>query len=168
MTKKCNKCNEQKDISEFKTHTSTADRRSNFCRACTNEKQKKYRTEISDVCTKKYEKTKKGFLVRLYRNMQSRITGVQKQKFHLYKGLPLLGRDEFYAWALSSDDFNRLFSDYEKSGYDRKLAPSVDRMDSKLGYEIHNMQFITHLQNSAKATKERWEKRETSVLTKEK
>jgi hypothetical protein len=44
----------------------------------------------------KYEKTKKGFLMRKYRNMQSRVTGIQKKKAHLYKDLYLLPREQYY------------------------------------------------------------------------
>jgi len=39
-----------------------------------------------NAITHKYEKTKNGFLMRVYRNMRSRIAGVQKEKFHLYAG----------------------------------------------------------------------------------
>ena len=38
-----------------------------------NEKQRLSRKLNNNLHTKKYEKTKKGFLVRLYRNMLSRV-----------------------------------------------------------------------------------------------
>jgi hypothetical protein len=94
------------------------------------------------------EKTRKGFLMRLYRNMQSRVTGVQKVKFHLYQGKALLPRQEFYSWALPNRTFDRLFKAWERSKYDRKLTPSVDRIDPRLGYEIENMRWLTHSENS--------------------
>ena len=113
-----------------------------------NEKQKLYRLSNNNVCTKKYEKTPNGFLVRLYRNMKSRITGVQKDKFHLYEGKYLLGKEEFYKWAKDNPNFLLLLKEYENSNYDRKLAPSVDRVNSKLGYFIDNMEWVTHSENS--------------------
>lgn len=97
---------------------------------------------------KRYEKTKNGFLMRLYRNMQSRITGVQRSKHHLYAGKNLLPRAEFYAWAKHSRRFHALFAAYEASGFARKLAPSVDRKDSTLGYVRGNMEWVTHSENS--------------------
>lgn len=109
---------------------------------------KNYRKLNNNAVTKKYEKTKKGFLMRLYRNMQSRIDGVQKLKTHLYIGKQLLDRQSFYDWAMNDLAFNNLFDAYEKSGYDRKLAPSVDRINSKLGYKLSNMEFVTHSENS--------------------
>lgn len=115
-----------------------------------NQKQREYRRKTGNAETKKYEKTKNGFLMRLYRNMQSRIDGVQKEKFHLYEGKTLIEREVFYSWAKNNDTFHSLFDAYEKSGYDRKLAPSVDRVNSKLGYELSNMEFITHSENSSR------------------
>jgi hypothetical protein len=99
------------------------------------------------ICNR-YEKTPKGFLMRLYRNMQSRVTGVQKEKLYLYAGKSLLPREEFYAWALRSRKFRALFAAYKASGFDRNLAPSVDRPDSSKGYEHGNMRWMTHWENS--------------------
>ena len=113
-----------------------------------NRLQRERRERSNNVITKKYEKTVNGFLMRLYRNMKSRINGVQKQKYHLYEGKELLGKNEFYDWAKSNGTFVRLFEEYEKSGYDRKLAPSVDRVDTSKGYEIDNIEFVTHSENS--------------------
>ena len=96
----------------------------------------------------KYEKTKKGFVMRMYRNMKSRVTGVQKAKFHLYEGLELMPKQEFYDLVLNDAGFNQLFTEWENSGYDRKLTPSPDRMDSSRGYTPDNIDFVTHSVNS--------------------
>lgn len=96
----------------------------------------------------KYEKTERGFLMRKYRNMQSRIVGIQKKKHHLYKGLPLLSREDFYKWAFASRRFKNMYKRWVESGYQRKLTPSVDRIDSSRGYEIDNMRWLTHSENS--------------------
>jgi len=86
--------------------------------------------------------------MRLYRNMKSRVSGVQKIKSHLYEGLDIIQKEDFYKWALNNDSFNQLFEDYCKSGYERRLAPSVDRIDSSNGYSIENMEFVTMSENS--------------------
>jgi len=112
------------------------------------EYQKQRRKLTSNSDTKKYEKTYKGYLMRKYRNMQSRVTGVQSKKAHLYLGLEILPRDDFYDWALSSDEFYLLFESYKTSEFDRKLAPTVDRIDPKIGYIISNMRWLTHSENS--------------------
>lgn len=120
-----------------------------------NEKQRLYRIKNKNQCTNKYEKTINGFLVRKYRNMQSRVTGIQKAKYHLYEGKDLLNRQEFYEWSKSNKTFLKLFEDWLKSNYDRRLCPSVDRINSKEGYHISNMEWITHSENSSRGAKSR-------------
>lgn len=118
-----------------------------------NENQRLYRLRTGNLCTKKYEKTHKGFLMRLYRNMQSRVIGVQRTKHHLYSGKELLSRQEFYDWALNSSKFYLLFGNYSDSGFNRKLAPSVDRIDSSKGYTIDNMEWVTMSENSRRGVR---------------
>lgn len=112
------------------------------------EKQRIYREKTGNSVTKKYEKTPNGFLMRMYRNMKSRVNGIQIQKYHLYKGKELLEKEDFYNWAKLNETFWKLYEDYKNSGFDRKLAPSVDRIDSSKGYIIDNMEFVTHSENS--------------------
>lgn len=112
------------------------------------EQQRRRRKESGNATTKKYEKTKHGKLMRAYRNMLSRVGGVQWRKSHLYAGKDILPKDEFYAWALSSAEFHALYDAWVESGYDRRLSPSVDRVDSHLGYVVGNMRWLTHSENS--------------------
>lgn len=97
---------------------------------------------------KKYEKTVSGFLMRVYRNMLSRVSGVQKLKAHLYIGKEILSKEEFYNWSKNSIEFNNLYNIWKLNNYDRKLTPSVDRIDSSKGYTLENMRWITHSENS--------------------
>jgi len=117
-----------------------------------NAKQREYRKNNKNSCSLKYEKTINGFLVRLYRNMVSRVNGIQKAKYHLYKGKYLLPRQDFYDWAKSSPDFYKLFNDWVASGYSRKLTPSVDRVNSLEGYYLSNMEWVTHSENSRRSS----------------
>ena len=99
--------------------------------------------------SKLYEKTPKGFLMRTYRNMQSRVAGVQRKKAHLYKGLPILLRTDFYAWAWDHPHFWRLYKQWAAAEYDQKLTPSINRVDSTKGYTIDNIEWLTHSVNSS-------------------
>jgi hypothetical protein len=117
--------------------------------------QREYRRRTGNVATVKYERSKSGKLMRIYRNMQSRITGIQGAKHHLYRGKPLLSRAEFYEWALSSEAFHRLFDVWAASGYEMKYAPSVDRINSADGYVIGNMEWVTHSENSRRGATSR-------------
>jgi len=117
------------------------------------QRQRRALTHNSD--TKKYEKTPNGFLMRMYRNMQSRTLGIQWRKAHLYKGKGLLYREEFHEWAITHPDFWLLFNKWVDSQYDRRLTPTVNRVNSKLGYFIDNMEWITHSENSRLGAKSR-------------
>lgn len=106
----------------------------------------------SGLLARQYEKTPKGFLMRAYRNMKSRVDGVQKLKAHLYVGKGLhVSKEDFYAWSEADTAFNRLFSAWVRAGYDQRLTPSIDRIDSNKGYSLSNMRWITHSMNSALA-----------------
>lgn len=120
------------------------------------DRQRAYRERTGNAATKKYEKTKRGFLMRLYRNMESRINGIQKQKHHLYKGKYLLPREDFYAWAMSCELFHQLFYDWQYLDFDRKSTPSVDRVNSSIGYVVENMEWVTHSENSRRGNMSRY------------
>lgn len=94
-----------------------------------------------------YEKTKKGFLVRVYRNMLSRVTGVTKKKNHLYLGKCILDKDDFYKWSLLDRDFNVLYERWELSLFNGKLTPSINRINSDEGYSFPNIEWITFSEN---------------------
>lgn len=113
-----------------------------------NRKQREYRKLNKNKVVKKYEKTEKGFMMRLYRNMKSRVDGIQKEKLHLYESKYLMSKEEFYDWFLNNKEKDLLFKNYQDSGYDRKLAPSIDRIDSSRGYEVDNIRLITMSENS--------------------
>lgn len=125
--------------------------------------QRERRRQNNNLHTKTYEKTEKGFLMRLYRNMLSRISGVQRQKFHLYEGKALLDKQEFYKWSMTHPDFLELFSKYKDSGWERKLAPSVDRINSSLGYTLDNMEWVTHSENSRRGAESRYRRVNESI-----
>ena len=123
-----------------------------------NAKQRGRRRKDGNAITKKYEKTKRGFLMRLYRNMQSRVTGVQKLKAHLYDGKEILTRDEFYEWTLASKTFHELWAAWEAGDHPRRLTPSVDRIDSSLGYAIENMEWVPFHENCRRGAFSKWGK----------
>lgn len=108
------------------------------------------------IACKKYEKTRKGLLMRTYRNMKSRVLGIQKKKAHLYKGLSILDKERFYEISLNDPSYNLLFDNWVVSGYDRKISPSVDRIDTTKGYEEGNIRWITHSLNSKLGSQSRW------------
>ena len=147
-----------KNCSNCETPLDSIQSKGGQCLPCVNLKQRMYRQKTSNLSTKVYEKTLKGYLVRTYRNMTSRVRGILKKKAHLYEGKSILTKDEFYEWSLSSKEFHDLMARYEDSDYDLKLAPSIDRIDSSLGYTLGNIQWITFSENSRKGAHNKHEK----------
>ena len=153
MTHTCTYCNVEKDVDLFVKSINNSRGYLNICKKCRNESQKHNRAASNNIYTKKYEKTKKGFAVRLYRNMKSRVFGVQKKCPHLYVGKEILPKEDFYNWILNNEKFHALFSRYKASNYDIRLAPSVDRIDSSIGYTLNNIQILTNSENCAKTSR---------------
>ena len=103
---------------------------------------------------KKYFKTKKGKVVSTYINMNRRVRGYVKK--HIYEGLEIMSKDDFYKFSLNDDQYNKLHDAWVLSGFDRKLSPSIDRIDGSKGYTIDNVRWITHSENSSQGTKSRF------------
>lgn len=148
MLKRCNSCGEEKEISLFVKIKSNKTGYGGRCKVCSNWHQKERRRVTGDVDTKKYEKTFNGYLVRTYRNMTSRVKGVQKKKAHLYQGLEILDKESFYRWAKSNTEYQRLYEEWTASGHEYRLAPSIDRVDSSLGYTLGNIRWLPQWLNS--------------------
>lgn len=146
--KKCSVCGIEKDLNCYNQHPETKDKLYTFCKDCRRIKTNEYRKRTDNKSCKAYEKTPKGYLVRTYRNMKSRVTGVQTLKAHLYGGKELLDKESFYQWALMSEDYIRLYNAYISGGCQMKFAPSIDRIDSSKGYTFDNIRWITHSENS--------------------
>jgi hypothetical protein len=147
--KLCSKCNIEKDLTNFYKHSA-------ICKECKNEITRMYRFKNNNIYTRRYEKTKKGFLVRMYRNMTSRVKGVQKDYIHIYQGLDILPKEQFYEFALNNSEFHRLFKEWEDALYERRLCPSIDRIDTKFGYTLGNIQFLTMSENSSKTSRRKY------------
>lgn len=148
--RECTLCGVYKTWDNF-TKGDAAYKKASRCKECAAKLRKEFRANHprrhEENC-KKYEKTKNGYLMRTYRNMLSRVNGTLKKKAHLYEGLPILDKDLFYFWSKNNPDFNYLFEEYERSGFDLKSAPSIDRKDSLRGYTLDNIRWITFSENS--------------------
>lgn len=114
----------------------------NRCYECAKIYQKELRIKTDSKSIKIYEKTLKGYLVRTYRNMLSRVKGILKKKAHLYNGLEILDKQTFYQWSLNNKDYTTNFNKYKKSNYELRYAPSIDRIDSSKGYVLENMRWV--------------------------
>lgn len=144
----CNSCGILKPVDKLVKKLDCKGGYSPKCKDCKNKRQKEYRNNNSNKSTKIYEKSLHGYLVRTYRNMLSRVTGIQEKKAHLYKGLDIMDKKDFYEWSLCSN-YPILLEKYKISNYDMKLAPSIDRKDPTRGYVLDNIRWVTHSENSS-------------------
>lgn len=92
--------------------------------------------------TRRYRKTAKGVLTNSYSHQRSRR--------HVEYSLA-----EFHEKAFCSNRFQRLYAEWVKSGYQHHLIPTVDRINSKKGYTLDNIQFLTWEDNRYKQRMER-------------
>lgn len=90
---------------------------------------------------RQYRRTKKGFLVKTYYNIQKRAR---------VRGFECLSREEFYKFGLESATFLTLFKLWRETGCTRKLTPSLDRIDRTKGYSLDNIQWLSVSDNSKK------------------
>lgn len=117
-------------------------------------RQRERRRMNNNADTRKYERENpKGFLMRVYRNMKSRVVGVQAREAQYYVGLPLLSKEEFYEWSLADVAFWDLWFTWQHTGRQRRDAPSIDRKDVTLGYVLDNIRWVTQAVNSGNLTR---------------
>lgn len=117
-------------------------------------RQREYRRNNNNIVTKRYERTKKGKLVRTYRNMMNRVNGLSKP--HLYANKGLIDKEKFYKWSLKDNNYNELYDCWVKNNFCKKLSPSIDRIDTNIGYVEGNIRWVTHSENSRNGGK--WRK----------
>jgi hypothetical protein len=106
----------------------------------------------SSFCsTHQHKATINSFVCKTYEKMKQRISGRGTRRPDLYVGKILLPRDIFVVWAKNHPDFLSLYKRYIMSDFDRRLAPSVNRIHSDKGYTLDNMEWVTSSQNSSLA-----------------
>lgn len=91
---------------------------------------------------KNYRRTKQGWLQECYVRMRKRVEGKTKHtSAHVWKGLPICSKEDFYAWALTRKDFDHCWRNFSRNPNTRNRI-SIDRIDHKKGYLLPNMRFL--------------------------
>ena len=93
-----------------------------------------------------YRKTFKGYFCEVYGRITKRCAGGDPR----YEGM---GYMKPYEWKFFLEETTHprkvLWESWVASGYKLRLAPSIDRINSDLGYVFDNCRWLTHSQNSA-------------------
>ncbi len=125
-------------------------------------------------CVKEYERSKRlsnvekfnSYDKNRYRNNIERIfscryDGMRRRVLGLCKrgstGKELLNEKEFIDWCHIPEVFNSFMDIYDAwviSIFERKLSPSIDRIDNSRGYTVDNLQWITQSENTKKFHRE--------------
>jgi hypothetical protein len=89
---------------------------------------------------REYRRTVPGLITLIYANqkMTSKKAG---------RPPPSYTKEQFRQWITQQPNFDRLFQDWQNSGFEKDLSPSVDRLDNTVGYTLDNIQLITWRQN---------------------
>lgn len=132
----CRRCNINKDNSCYYNSKFNKDGLYSFCKQChvVLTTRKRSRRNSCDY-------TKRDILV-------SRWGYIHHRKDRCYKNIKVnMSRDEFFA-NLDNKDLDMLYSNWVKSGREYKLKPTIDRIDPKRDYELSNIRWLTHSENS--------------------
>jgi len=123
-TKICNKCNTEKQISEFRSKRC-------ICKKC------------EQVHKTNYLRTKRGLVFQMYLSQKQS----SKRRGH---NPPNYTNIELYDWVIHQDNFKSLYEKWIKSGYEKMEVPSVDRIDDNKPYSFDNILLTDWRTNKAK------------------
>jgi len=65
-------------------------------------------------------------------------------------GLSVCPKEEFLDFSKQDKNLLLLWNSWKSHNYDLKHCPSIDRIDPSIGYDIDNLQWVTHSHNSGK------------------
>lgn len=135
IRKTCTKCGKKKSKKKFYNSKSNKDGLYYWCRKCVLEVRKEY------------YRTKSGLITHVYATQKrsSKIRGDSPPEYT---------KEEFLEWLISQKKFHKLYNNWVKSGYEKNLSPSVDRLNDYKGYSFDNIQVLTWQENMAKGHKD--------------
>lgn len=143
LTKKCSKCSEYKEPTEFYAHGKTKQgtpRKSHRCKKCDNARTRE---------AKKYKSPTKSRLIGKIFRMQ---TSNSKRRGHAPQSYSLT---ELRIWMLSQDEFHKLYKEWIDSGMQEMKIPTCDRLDNTKGYSFNNIRIVTWHENIKQAALDR-------------
>lgn len=130
ITKVCKVCSQDKNVSCFESGKNHKDGYRNTCKECVSTR------------VKLRARTPEGRIAYLY----SQQAGRSKKRGHT---APSHTQNELLSWAYDNG-LIPLHKCWEKSGYNKDLAPSVDRLNANIGYSLSNIRLVTWAENKEK------------------
>lgn len=148
MTKTCRDCGEEKPLTQFTPANGSYTSRCLPCRAVYMSEYRRSHIEHIVSHNREYRLTSlAGWIMKAYRSMRWIVV---RQKST--RGLPVLPKREFYAWALQQKHLPAMLERYRQSGFKMEVAPCVSRIDRRKGYIKCNLH-VTTLQENRRRTR---------------
>ncbi len=125
--KNCLVCGVTQELSNYHKCTQNKDGRMNQCKQCSWLYRRSYKGKIGVMYSSQIFNSKK----------------------RLHKA-PTYSLEEFTTW-LEASGYVGMYDQWKKSNYEKRGAPSADRIDDKLPYSLSNLRLITWGENNDKA-----------------
>jgi len=150
--KQCVTCSTVKSLNRFPSNRRRRDGRASNCKLCEkayharwNKRHRKENLRKAAVHRKRrphydrdYGRTQNGRAIKLFHAIGYRV-----RHNPYYKKLGInFNREQFLSWTQASSTYTRCFNKWARSGYQRELTPSIDRLNSSLGYNLRNIQMV--------------------------
>lgn len=160
--KKCFKCNIKKDINLFYNHKGMKDGHLNKCIDCTKKDIKVFSKKPIGLL-KNYDEYRQKYSLK--RIISHRYNGIiyRCSKIHPKNGIKksvygksFLSKEEWKEWVYQEDNLKilkDLHENFIKNNFDKRLSPSIDRIDNSKGYTKENLRWITLSENCKKYNK---------------
>lgn len=130
--KTCNKCNLQKELTNFSKNKSNKDGFLNFCKECCKKESRKIKNKV--------------FSIYLSQKLHSKKRGHNPPEY---------SKQEFLEWCIKNQTFQTLYKNWVESGFKKGLAPSIDRIDDYKTYSFDNIRICTWGENLNKGHSDR-------------
>lgn len=154
--KKCFKCGIERLVSEYYHHPQMSDGKLGKCKDCTKKDVRQNRIKKDQYYSRYDQNRYRNDNLRMWKlkycSMNRRIKGLTKHSKLL--GKDIISKKEFLDWCIKNKQkFIKIYNYWEKCGYKRKFAPSIDRIDNTKGYIVGNLQWLTQSDNAKKQRK---------------
>jgi len=127
-SKICTQCKIEKPLTEFQKNNGAKPSFRANCKECAYKK------------TRQWNRSPKGIAVRAYHKQirNSKVRG---------HGAPEYTQEWLVDYMLNHPDFEKLYSNYVSSSYDKYCIPSIDRIDDNIGYTKENIRLVSFREN---------------------
>lgn len=122
---KCSLCNKKKEHSG-----------KGMCSACLRKTKRRTRPEF--------------YLGTCYSEIKRRCNHRHKTRANKYLDMAYPTKEEFVNRFINDVDFLDQYRLWQESDFSRGSAPSIDRIDNDVGYDIENLRFIDNITNGIK------------------